>query len=369
MALATKCPQCDALFRVVADQLKLRGGLVRCGQCRAVFDAIGSLTYVEDSAVAPLRPAKEEAPAACPSPAPRTEEATPAARHALGRSTTLRIFPVPPATLAGNLPPRGEPFDAPPDEPAVVRRRSRGSTVTSPEAGETRGPGTTAGNQGRESTIARPNEGTEPSQIAAPAVEGVEPVADVPAESHAAPREADATERPPSFMQPKRRKRRGFSVVYGSGTALLVLLAAIQLAVIFRGQLMIHWPQSRPLLTDLCSVFRCAVNWPTQADRLAVMGTELQAIQGTDVLELSALIRNRAEFRQSLPAIEVTLTDARNRPLARKVFTPADYLASAGEPTARLQEGLAPGGDLSIRIHFEARGLSPAGFLVYPFYL
>ena len=66
---------------------------------------------------------------------------------------------------------------------------------------------------------------------------------------------------------------------------------------------------------------------------------------------------------------EVTLTDARNRPLARKVFTPADYLASAGEPTARLQEGLAPGGDLAIRIHFEARGLSPAGFLVYPFYL
>ena len=52
MALATKCPQCGALFRVVADQLKLRGGLVRCGQCRAVFDAIGSLTYVDDAALA-----------------------------------------------------------------------------------------------------------------------------------------------------------------------------------------------------------------------------------------------------------------------------------------------------------------------------
>ena len=55
MALATKCPQCGALFRVVADQLKLRGGLVRCGQCRAVFDAIGSLTYVDDSALAQTR--------------------------------------------------------------------------------------------------------------------------------------------------------------------------------------------------------------------------------------------------------------------------------------------------------------------------
>jgi predicted Zn finger-like uncharacterized protein len=368
MALATKCPQCGSLFRVVADQLKLRGGLVRCGQCRAVFDAIGSLTYVEDSAVAPMRTPKEEAPAASPSPAPSADEA-PATRHALGRATTLRISPVPPATLAGNLPPRGEPFMSPRDEPAVVRRREKGSTVSRPEAGEVRGADTPAATQGRVPTLVRPNEAPETGRVETAPDEGVEPVAGAAPESDDATREAEETERAPSFMQPKRQTRRGFSVVYGGGTALLLLLAAIQLAVIYRGQLMIHWPQSRPLLTDLCSVFRCTVNWPTQADRLAVMGTELQSIQGTDALELSALIRNRADFRQSLPAIEVTLTDARNRPLARKVFTPADYLASAGEPTARLQEGLAAGSDLAIRIYFEARGLSPAGFLVYPFYL
>ena len=51
MALATRCPRCDATFRVVSDQLKLRGGLVRCGDCRHVFDAIGSLSYVEESAL------------------------------------------------------------------------------------------------------------------------------------------------------------------------------------------------------------------------------------------------------------------------------------------------------------------------------
>ena len=61
MALATKCPQCGAMFRVVADQLKLRGGLVRCGQCRTVFDAIGSLAYVEDSTLAPNSPGAEAA--------------------------------------------------------------------------------------------------------------------------------------------------------------------------------------------------------------------------------------------------------------------------------------------------------------------
>lgn len=314
MALATKCPQCGSLFRVVADQLKLRGGLVRCGQCHSVFDAIGSLTYLDDSVVAPMRTAKEEAPAARPAPEPGTDEA-PATRHAIGRSTTLRISPVPPATL--------------------VR------PIESPEAG----------------------------QDEKPVDEAVEPIVVLPVATDDEARDTEEAERSPSFTRPKRRKRGGFSVVYGGGVALLALLAVIQLAVIFRGQLLIHWPQARPVLAELCGVFRCTVSWPMQADRLAVIGTELQAIQGTDALELGALIRNRAEFTQALPAIEVTLTDARNRPLARKVFTPADYLSSAGEPTTRLQEGLAPGGDLAIRIYFEARGLSPAGFLVYPFYL
>jgi hypothetical protein len=181
--------------------------------------------------------------------------------------------------------------------------------------------------------------------------------------------EASPEAEPPSFMRPKRRRPPRFSVVYGGGSVLLALLAIVQLGVIFRGELMIHWPQSRPALVSLCEVFGCTVTWPTQASQLAVIGTELQAIPGTDALELTAVIRNRAGFRQALPAVEVTLTDAANRALARKVFTPADYLASAGEPSLRLQEGFGAGSDFTIRIFFEARGLSPAGFLVYPFYL
>lgn len=365
MALATKCPQCGALFRVVADQLKLRGGLVRCGQCRAVFDAIGSLTYVDDTALAQSRTVTASSPGqAAPSTATSAEET--AARQALGPSTTLRIAPIAPATLAGNVPLRIELPKPPPEEPAVVRRRAkaavRGRVESTDSAAET-----------------SPADLKVPTLLAhtrpAPVAQGVQPLADdieiaepPPAEAAAAEHSADA-EPPPSFMRQKRRKPRGFSVVYGGGTGLLVLLAAIQLAVIFRGELMVHWPQSRPLLMEFCTVFRCTVNWPTQADQLAVIGTELQAIPGTDALELTAVIRNRAAFRQALPAVEVTLMDARSRALARKVFVPADYLASAGEPSSRLQDGFGAGSDFTIRIFFEARGLTPAGFLVYPFYL
>jgi hypothetical protein len=332
-----------------------------------VFDAIGSLTYVDDTAVVHTRiPEPERAPSTAP--APTSPEENQATRSLLGPSTTFRISPVPPATLAGNHPARGDPLKAPQDEPAVVRRRAKANTVGGAHEKDWREQRSSTA--GPVPTLAVPDNNPVQEAEEAATAEAVEQPAESEKAAPAMPAaEAETIEGPPSFARPKRQTPRGFSVVYGGGTALLLLFAAIQLAVIFRGSLMIHWPQSRLVLVELCAAFGCTVTWPTQADQLAVLGTELQAIPGTDVLELSAMVRNRADFRQSLPALEVTLTDARNRPVARKVFTPADYLASAGEPTARLHEGLAPGSDLAVRIFFEARGLAPAGFLVYPFYL
>lgn len=44
--LVTRCPACRTAFRLVADQLRLRGGLVRCGHCETVFDAREHLVEV-----------------------------------------------------------------------------------------------------------------------------------------------------------------------------------------------------------------------------------------------------------------------------------------------------------------------------------
>lgn len=38
MAMTTRCPQCSTTFKVVPDQLRVRNGLVRCGECATVFD-------------------------------------------------------------------------------------------------------------------------------------------------------------------------------------------------------------------------------------------------------------------------------------------------------------------------------------------
>ncbi|RZN09481.1 MJ0042-type zinc finger domain-containing protein, partial [Bordetella pertussis] len=49
MALTTRCPQCGAAFRVVADQLRVRNGLVRCGECATVFDGRACLVPAPDA--------------------------------------------------------------------------------------------------------------------------------------------------------------------------------------------------------------------------------------------------------------------------------------------------------------------------------
>jgi hypothetical protein len=199
-------------------------------------------------------------------------------------------------------------------------------------------------------------------------LDGIEVIEVAPVPEPVADPGAEQSE--PAFIRAAEgQPRRGFSIVFTGGSALLALLVAAQLAVVFRSDVLTSWPGVRPALIQLCNVFGCSLGWPTQPDQLAVIGSELQSIPGTDVLELTAVIRNRASYTQALPALEVTLSDTQNRPVARKVFSPADYLTAAGEPRTRIDEGLAAGADMTIRLFFETRGLQPAGFLVYPFYI
>jgi predicted Zn finger-like uncharacterized protein len=75
MALATQCPHCHTTFRVASDQLKLRGGIVRCGACQRIFD--GGAHLVDLDALAASKPAAPPAPET-PPPEPAAEATTPA---------------------------------------------------------------------------------------------------------------------------------------------------------------------------------------------------------------------------------------------------------------------------------------------------
>jgi predicted Zn finger-like uncharacterized protein len=53
MSQVTRCPSCGTRFKVVADQLRISQGWVRCGMCQSVFDASQDLQSVPDELLQP----------------------------------------------------------------------------------------------------------------------------------------------------------------------------------------------------------------------------------------------------------------------------------------------------------------------------
>lgn len=53
MTLATRCPSCVTVFKVVQDQLRVSDGWVRCGRCNEVFNAVDHLIELAPPAPAP----------------------------------------------------------------------------------------------------------------------------------------------------------------------------------------------------------------------------------------------------------------------------------------------------------------------------
>lgn len=77
MSQITRCPQCQTRFKVVDDQLRISDGWVRCGKCKAVFDA---LTHLVAGAPAPT-PAGPKVAAAAPVPAAQAPAVAPPQVH------------------------------------------------------------------------------------------------------------------------------------------------------------------------------------------------------------------------------------------------------------------------------------------------
>jgi predicted Zn finger-like uncharacterized protein len=51
--MTTRCPRCGTAFKVVADQLRVRNGLVRCGVCSHVFDGFAAIVNDQAAAAPP----------------------------------------------------------------------------------------------------------------------------------------------------------------------------------------------------------------------------------------------------------------------------------------------------------------------------
>jgi hypothetical protein len=119
------------------------------------------------------------------------------------------------------------------------------------------------------------------------------------------------------------------------------------------------------MLTAACRLFGCMVGLPAHIDMVTIESSELQALPGsTDTFTLLALLRNRSATRQQWPHLELTLNDANEAPVARRIIAPRDYLPPSQYP----DDGFAANSEQAARLVFNLVQARAAGFRVYVFY-
>ena len=147
--------------------------------------------------------------------------------------------------------------------------------------------------------------------------------------------------------------------------AVLALLLAAQLAYALRDRLAAAWPASRPLLERMCALTGCTVAWPARPDLLAIEASDLQADPARpNVIVLTATLRNRGSIEVARPALELTLTNAQDQTIARRIFLPRDYAPGAVDASSAMP-ALA---EVEVRLELDTAELRPAGYRLFLFY-
>lgn len=146
---------------------------------------------------------------------------------------------------------------------------------------------------------------------------------------------------------------------------LLALLLLGQLGYAFRTSIAANFPQTRPLLDEACRLSGCSVGLPMQIDSVSIESSDFQPLADKrDQFMLNVLLRNRGVTVQAWPSIELTLNDATDKIVARRVIAPRDYLPAGTLPA----KGFAAGSEQPIRLVFELVRLTASGYRVYLFY-
>src|SRR4051812_4179113 len=316
MGLITRCPVCGTMFKVVADQLRISEGWVRCGHCAEIFDAAADLRdeselelprVVRDTSPAELADSGDSLSSGYPSVHSEVgEEAIAGQPDALEIEEQVDVM-------------RAHPLDQP-----FALRRADTSDVE--QAG--------------------------PHGFSRPA----------PLEPEREPELHDL-----SFVRQARR-REFWRKPAVRALLLLVVLALVaalagQVAWQDRDRLASAHPEWRPLFDRMCEALACRIGPPRHIDAVAIETSSFNKLRG-DTYRLNVTLKNVAAMPVAMPALELTLTDAQDQALVRRVLQSPEF--APGVPS------LAARGDwstsLAIAVNASAAGGRVAGYRLLAFY-
>ena len=345
--MLTTCPECRTTFRLSHAQLEARRGLVRCGYCRAVFNAYDALLPEFET------PAATE-PTTSPPPAEAEVEAA-------DSGADFAAAPV--------LPPPPDPHPENASEPAADRDWA-GYERAVADDGPDAEPGPTAPD---EDAPDRQDAGDEAfvlhlSGPAGPAMPIFEPPPVMP-----------FAEAPPVFDSPdaillselptrgriEPRRELGKRLLFGFLSLLLVLALLAQAAYFLRGPLVVWLPELAPGLETACRTLGCRIPVASELAAIRIEATSLETDpEQANRATLRVSFSNRSRTLQAWPHFVLKLTDWKGAPLAQRAFAPTDYLPRDKAALA----GAAAMSEHEFHLDLDLGGLSASGYEVIPKY-
>ncbi len=156
------------------------------------------------------------------------------------------------------------------------------------------------------------------------------------------------------------RPRHG--IAWAAASALLALALAAQAAYVYRVELAAQYPALKPALLQACAALNCSVPLPQQPKLISIEASDLQVPDATrpGVIQLTATLRSHAQYDVAYPALDLVLTNAQEHTLARRIFSPREYLDKSRDPAL----GIPPNAEVTVRLDLDTGDLGASGFRI-----
>jgi predicted Zn finger-like uncharacterized protein len=330
MSMITQCPACATLFKVVPDQLRISDGWVRCGQCDEVFDANAHLQVEHVEFVEPVQvhPQIETQPDSAQPVLPQEQD------EAFAQTRIALENVEPEGAHAESTEPSAH-SDGASDPDLALEQGNADPLDVAPENFE---------------RIDQPL-GVSVDAIAQEHAELADPLNVVPADDlPATPRfvqsaglaRSEVDDIKLSFLrnQPKETNRSGRwgRLAWGLVGVSLTLGLMVQWLVQERDRVATSEPRLRAVVEWVCAMTGCTVGPLRQIESIAIDSSSFTKVSG-DLYRLNVVLKNAASFDLAAPSLELSVTDAQDQPLVRRVLQPAELgnahgtLAANGEWT------------------------------------
>lgn len=414
--MLTRCPACTTTFRISSEQMRARQGMVRCGRCKTVFNAMDGL--VDESAPpdaltvpaeAAAAPDVESLPADLaasdpfafnpptdadlatdhpPTPAEDTSErpsgTEPEAQFASDASATetdsaddaLEVD-LPPSDAPVATERIGVPVSWSGAAPFPLIREDHDRTPAPvPRDDVSHAPADEAHDNAKPSVIFERVEAhlswhRQPAGDASAAIptEGSSTTTrdDLPVDEREVDTDADTdTNADASAGAATAARRIRPAIVAWSLLGVVALLGMMAQGVyLFRSDIAREWPGTRPWLTQTCARLGCKVPLGHDIDLISIDTSEMRPDpEHKSGLLLNVTLRNRAGFVQDYPNLELTLTDAQDAALLRRVFEPQEFLPREMDKS----KGFAAGAELPVTLRLDVGDTPATGYRVFVFY-